>query len=273
MEESILTVSGLSVSYEVRGEAVEAVRGVDLQVSSGSVLAIIGASGAGKSSIALALAGLHDRDSVEVSGKVVINGRNLLDMSDKELDAIRGRSVGMIFQDSRGGLDPTTKVVSQLVDAVRRNRGVKRDVALTEAWDRLRNVGVSEELLRKAPYAHQLSSGLCQRVMIAMALAADPPLLIADEPTGSLDVTRQAQIIKLLKDCVESRKLALVFITHDLSLASVLADHVLVMRDGVLVEHGSLSRIMMSPGNEYTATMLDAWRRSLKFGEDQHASS
>lgn len=260
MGEQVLTVRKLSVIYSGRGEKVEAVRDVDFSLAAGSVLGIIGGSGAGKSSIALALACLHDQQAARVTGEVVFQNEDLLSMTERQLDSVRGGRLGMIFQDPRGSLDPSMKVVRQVEEALRLHRDMSSAEARELALVRLADAGVGGEVLARAPYAHQLSSGLCQRVMITIALAGDPALLVADEPTGALDVTTQARIIALLKRKQRSSGLAMVFITHDLGLVAAIADTILVMRDGRAVEHGTTSGILNRPAHDYTRRLLQAWK-------------
>ncbi|RJQ43791.1 MAG: ABC transporter ATP-binding protein [Gaiellales bacterium] len=262
MNDTVLRVNDLHVAYVKEDSVVEAVKGVDFSVSAGSVLAIIGGSGAGKSSVALAVAGLHDQRKARVTGKVILEHDDIIQMSEDQLDDIRGARVGMIFQDSRGALDPTMKVVNQVAEAIRRHHHLSREEARTEALKRLHSAGVAKDLLRHAPYAHQLSSGLCQRVMISIALAGDPILLVADEPTGSLDLTRQAQIMRLLRERVAASGLGMILITHDLGLATSIADDLLVMRGGSQVEYGPCEEVIKSPGHEYTNELFGLWRQT-----------
>lgn len=267
MNEPLLQVRNLNVTYMHESDEVKAVRDISFSVSPGSVLAILGGSGAGKSSIALALPGLHERAVAEVTGEVMFCGRDILLMDEGQLDSLRGREIGMMFQDPRRSLDPTMKVENQVAEAVRLHHGLSRDEALVDARSRLASVGVSERLLQDAPYAHQLSSGLCQRAMMAIALTGDPELLIADEPTGSLDLTRQAQIISLLKERQADTGLAMVFITHDLGLAAAVADELLIVHEGEAVDYGSCETVMKSPGHPYSASMLSAWRDGFSLGD------
>lgn len=263
MTAPLLQVRDLSVSYQANGSEVEAVRGASFSVAAGSVLAIIGGSGSGKSSIAMALPGLHDARNTRVAGEVLFDGADILKLEEAQLDQLRGGGMAMVFQDSRGSLDPTMKVVNQVAETVRLHSGASRSESVAESRERLAGVGIGEDLLRVAPYPHQLSSGLCQRVMIAIALAGAPKLLIADEPTGSLDLTLQAQVIALLKERSRAENLSMVFITHDLGLAALVADDLLVMHDGVVVENGPCASIMDSPYHEYTKDMMAAWKDSI----------
>lgn len=273
MSGTLLQAKGLSVSYHRDEGDVLAVEDVNFSVASGSILVIIGASGAGKSSLALALSGLHDRSRVHVAGEILFQGNNIVDIPEDELDRLRGDKVGMIFQDPRGSLDPTMKVERQVAEAIRLHRDISAHDAADEARQQLIQAGVSDSILSKAPYAHQLSSGLCQRVMVAIALAGDPLLLIADEPTGSLDLTRQAQIISLLQQQVRENDLGMIFITHDLGIAAAIADQLLVMNKGSVIEYGSSKDVLAMPRHEHTAALINAWRGVSSSEGEQIATS
>lgn len=260
MNGALLRVSDLRVTYKSGQSPVQAVRGVSFAVNAGQVLAIIGGSGAGKSSIARALPCLHDHRTTWVAGEVSFSGKNIFSMSEKELDRLRGIEIGMIFQDPRQSLDPAMKVEKQVAEAIRVHRAISGHAAREEAREMLADVGIGPELMSIAPYAHQLSSGLCQRAMIAIALAGGPKLLIADEPTGSLDLTRQAQIIALLMERLRSTGLGMIFITHDLGLAAAIADDILVLFEGEAVDYGPRGSILNAPQHPHTSAMLAAWR-------------
>jgi len=236
-----------------------AVRDVSFEMQPGMALGIIGESGAGKTSLALALMGLHDPDRVVLSGDIKFKGTNLLELSENQRRRVRGSGMGMIFQDSSGGLDPSMRVVDQVAEALRIHRGAGRREAVQMAFERLARVGVPGEILSVAPYAYQLSGGLCQRAMIAAALACDPDLLIADEPTSALDVTLQAQIIALLNERRAETRLGVIFISHDLALVSSFADEIIVLHGGEVVEHGSCLEVLRSPKHEYTRNLIAAW--------------
>jgi ABC-type dipeptide/oligopeptide/nickel transport system ATPase component len=262
----LLTVKNLCVEYRGDGVQVDAVSDVGFDLPVSSTLGIIGGSGAGKSSIAKALAGLLDTSSTRVSGEVTFEGNDILAMSESEWDQLRGSRIGMIFQDPRGSLDPTMRVTNQLAEAIRLHKNTSRSESKREAIHRLADVGIDEELLGAAPYAHQLSTGLCQRAMIAIALAGGPSLLIADEPTGALDVTTQARIIALLKQKQLDFSLSIIFITHDLALAARFADRLLVMREGIAVESGSVDAILHEPKQDYTRELVWTWKEAFAHG-------
>lgn len=256
--EILLAVSNLNITRRNGTGSRKVVRDINFEVRSGEVLGIVGESGAGKTSLALALMGLHDQ-SVEVNGEILFGGKNLLGLDENGLCSVRGAGIGMIFQDSSGALDPSMKVLDQVAEAIMLNRGVKRAAARRLALDILAGAGVDAEVLAAAPYAFQLSGGLCQRSMVAAALAGEPALLIADEPTSSLDVTLQAQIIALLNARRLATGMAIVFISHDLALVSGFADEILVLHGGGIVERGDCTAVLMKPRHPYTRELIAAW--------------
>lgn len=255
----LFQVTDLSVTY--RGsKPYTAVDRVSFSIERGATLGIIGESGAGKTTLALALTGLLDSAAAAVSGKAELEGRNLLKMSEPELCKVRGSEIGMIFQDPRGSLDPSVRIDAQVSETIRAQRKISRSESLSLAQKQLADTGVGREVLAAAPYAYQLSGGLAQRAMIAMALACSPRLLIADEPTSSLDVTLQAGIIRLLSKLQKRDGLAMVFISHDLALVSVVAERILVLREGRVVEYGDKKIILSHPSHEYTRDLIRAWK-------------
>lgn len=260
MSDALLSVSGLSVRFRDKS-AGAAVSNVSFELRAGSVFGIIGESGAGKSSLALALMGLQDSRQAEVSGEVRFRGTNLLDLNESELCKVRGSGIGMIFQDSMGALDPSMKVVDQLAEVIRMDQEVSRSKSRRLAVQQLKLVGIGEDLLTAAPHAYQLSGGLCQRAMIAMALACNPDVLIADEPTSSLDLRLQAQIIALLNEQRRATGLSIVFISHDLALVSRVADDILVLHEGASVESGKCSEILNNPSHAYTKGLIGIWKQ------------
>ncbi|MHB8858405.1 MAG: ABC transporter ATP-binding protein [Thermoleophilia bacterium] len=272
VDERLLQVSNLTIARKGGAGSHVVLRGISFEVKPGMVLGIVGESGAGKTSLALALMGLLDMGSVEVSGEINFHGQNLASMEDDELCRVRGSGIGMIFQDSSGALDPSMKVLDQVAEAVVLNRGVKRAEARRIALDILAGTNVDAEILAVAPYAFQLSGGLCQRSMVAAALAGEPELLVADEPTSSLDVTLQAQIISLLNARRLSTGMAIVFISHDLALVSSFADEILVIHGGEVVEHGSCAEVLVKPMHEYTRELITAWDDGQAGGGANHAS-
>ncbi len=258
MSGHILEVEALTVTYRGRNGPVEAVADLEFRLKSGSTLGIIGESGAGKTSIGLALAGLLDRKYADVSGSARFRGRELLDLPEKEMAGVRGSGIGMLFQDPVASLDPTMRVADQVAESISL-RGIARgEEARLRAFKELADVGIDEPTLVAAPYAHQLSGGQCQRVQIAAALAGSPDLLIADEPTSSLDMTRQKQVIELLMARLRREDMAMIFISHDLLLVAGIAEQLLVMREGRAVESGPCVRVLSQPADSYTAELIEA---------------
>ncbi|MEQ1950783.1 ABC transporter ATP-binding protein [Mesorhizobium sp. CN2-181] len=253
----ILSVRDLRVGFRTLDGTVNAVKGVNLRVDAGETVAIVGESGSGKSQTMMAAMGLLASNG-SASGAVEYRGRNLLGLSKSELNKIRGSKISMIFQEPMTSLDPLYTVGSQLVEPIRRHRGLDAKAAHAEALRLLELVRIPEPRRRLRSYPYEMSGGQRQRVMIAMALANDPDILIADEPTTALDVTVQAQILKLLADLQRKLGMAIVFITHDLGIVRRLADRVYVMRSGEVVEEGATQVIFSAPQHAYTKMLLAA---------------
>ncbi len=252
-EPALLEVSGLSVSY---GDST-VVDGLTLQVSPGRCLGIIGESGAGKSQAFLAMLGLSG-ESAQVRGQARLRGEDLLGGGAR---AQRGRRVAMIFQDPLTSLTPHLRVGEQIAEPLMLHRGLSRAQAMDRAAQLLEQVRVGDVPRRLRQYPHELSGGMRQRVMIAIALACDPDLLIADEPTTALDVSVQAQLLALLRQLIVERGMALIVVTHDMGVIAALADDVVVMRGGRVVEQGAVARILSTPEHEYTRALLAATPR------------
>ncbi len=251
----LLEVRGLSVSFDTDDGMVHAVRDVSFTVPRGGVLGIVGESGCGKSVSCHALLKLLPGNA-RVTGEARFNGRDLLQLTAKELNAVRGREIAMIFQDPAASLNPVHAVGTQIAESLRLHRGMSRDAAKAEALRLLDRVGMPEARRRLGEYPHQLSGGMNQRVMIAMALACRPALLIADEPTTALDVTIQVQILNLLRDLQAEYGMALVLITHDLGVIAEMADEVAVMYAGTMVERSTATALFRAPAHPYTAGLL-----------------
>ena len=235
----LLSVGDLRVQFRRRGRRpVHAVDGVSFDVEPGETIGVVGESGCGKSVTSLAILGLLPRRGVQVGGSVRFGGRELLKLSDAELREIRGRHIAMIFQDPMTSLNPVLTVGRQITEVLRRHFGKKGDDATREAVSLLDAVGIPAARRRVEDYPHQLSGGMRQRAMIAMALACQPKLLIADEPTTALDVTIQAQILDLLREIVDERDAALLLITHDLGVVAGMCETVHVMYAGRFIESG-----------------------------------
>ena len=256
-----LDVRDLRVEFPTEDGLVRAVDGVSFSLQRGQTLAIVGESGSGKSVTSQAIMGLHNRKSANISGEVILEGEDLIAMSDEGVRKLRGQKMAMIFQDPLSSLHPFYTVGKQLVEAVRVHQDVSKDAARKQAIAMLDRVGIPNPDRRADDYPHQLSGGMRQRVMIAMALLNSPTLLIADEPTTALDVTVQAQILELLKDLQRDFNTAIIVITHDLGVVADMADEVVVMYGGRLVEHGSVHDIFHRPEMPYTLGLLASMPR------------
>jgi peptide/nickel transport system ATP-binding protein len=255
----LLSVCDLRVGFITEGGRVQAVDGVSFDLSPGEVLAIVGESGSGKSATAQALIGLNRSRNARIEGSVRLRGTELLDASERELQRVRGERIAMIFQDPMTSFNPVYRLGDQIAEAIRAHRPeVDKEEAQGRAVELLDSVGIPDAARRVDDYPHQFSGGMRQRAMIAMALALEPEVLIADEPTTALDVTVQAQILRLLARLNQERGLATILITHDLGVVAEVADHVLVMHGGRIAERGSLDEVFYSPKDPYTRRLLSA---------------
>ncbi|MEI4279484.1 ABC transporter ATP-binding protein [Klenkia terrae] len=258
MTAPLLEVSGLRVRLPSRtGAMLPAVDGVDLTVHAGEVLGVAGESGSGKTMTALATLGLLPHGA-RTDGSIRLAGRELLTLSDKQLRSVRGREVAMVAQDPRTALHPMLSIERQLTEHLRHHHGVGRKAARDEAADLLDQVRIPDPRAALARYPHEFSGGMRQRIAIASALAARPSLLIADEPTTALDVTVQAGILRLLDRLRRERGLAVLIITHDLGVLSSIADRLVVMYAGRVVESGTTADVLASARHPYTHGLLDA---------------
>ncbi len=255
--ETILSVKDLRVRFRTLDGAVEAVKGINIHVNAGETVAVVGESGSGKSQTMMAAMSLLASNG-EATGSVDYRGRNLLKLSKSELNKVRGAKISMIFQEPMTSLDPLYSIGNQLIEPIRRHRGLGAAQAREEALKLLRLVHIPDPERRMKSYPHEMSGGQRQRVMIAMALANDPDILIADEPTTALDVTIQAQILMLLAELQRKLGMAIVFITHDLGIVRRFADRVYVMRQGEVVEEGEAEAIFVNPQHAYTKMLLAA---------------
>ncbi len=256
-----LGVYGLTTRFRMVAHTVHAVDDLSFQVTPGETLAIVGESGSGKSVSMLSVMRLLDGRNVKMSGSVSFFDRtgaacDLMTADERTLSRIRGGDLAMIFQDASASLNPLFSVGDQIAETVQLHRGNDRKAAWAEAVELLRQVGIAAPEQRAHDYPHQLSGGMRQRAMIAIALAGEPLLLIADEPTTALDVTIQAQILDLLKELQRERGLAIILVTHDLGVVADFADRVLVMYAGQLVEQGEANAVLSAPRHPYTASLL-----------------
>lgn len=260
--DSILQVKNLTVSFQGREQEIEAVRGVSFEVKRGETLGIVGESGSGKSVTARSIMRLlPSPPSFMKDGEVIFLGQDLAQYSEKEMEAIRGKDMGMIFQDPMTSLNPTIKIGKQIAESLIKHQKLSKKEAKKEAIEMLKLVGIRDSERRFEQYPHEFSGGMRQRVMIAIALACRPALLIADEPTTALDVTVQAQILNLMKNIQERFGTSIILITHDLGVVAGMCDQVLVMKDGVIVERGSTTEIFENPQHPYTLKLLHALPR------------
>ncbi len=253
----VLTVRDLNVRFRLHDGEVHAVKHVDLEVARGETVAIVGESGSGKSQAVMAAMGLLASNGY-ATGSVRYRGDEMLGLSERELNRIRGAKITMIFQEPMTSLDPFYKVGDQIAEPLVAHGGMSRKAARERAVELMRLVQIQQPERRVDAYPHELSGGQRQRVMIAMALANDPDILIADEPTTALDVTIQAQILELLKSLQTRLGMAVIFITHDLGIVRRIADRVYVMRAGEVVEDGPVARIFARPAHDYTKMLLAA---------------
>ncbi len=254
---SALTVEGLTV--EIDGASV--VDGVSFTVGVGEVMALVGESGCGKSMTALALLGLLPDAAQIVRGKIVLDDTDLVALSERAMRRVRGSELSIIFPEATASLDPLTTVGSQVAEAYALHHRVSRSAAWSKARDMLAAVGIPDPELRLGQYPFELSGGMCQRVMIAMALICGPRVLVADEPTTALDVTIQAQILDLMKRLVAERGTAIVLITHDMGVVADVADRVAVMYAGRIAEIAPVDELFAHPRHAYTALLLAAMPR------------
>ena len=254
----ILDVRGLKTVFKTRGGEVHAVNSVSFTLAPGELLGVVGESGSGKSVTMMSLIGLLPSPPADVrGGQVLFGGRDLLQASEKQLRAIRGSEIGFVFQDPMTSLNPVFTIGFQIMEPLRKHMGMTRAQAAARALDLLELVGIPDAKRRLGDYPHQFSGGMRQRVMIAIALACNPKVLIADEPTTALDVTIQAQILELVKDLRQKLGMAIVWITHDLGVIAGIADRVMVMYGGQVVEHGSVTELFADPRHPYTRALLE----------------
>jgi len=257
MSKTILEVKDLRINFKTYAGLVHAVRGVNFDLKEGETLAIVGESGSGKSVTSNALMKLIPQPpGIYESGQILFNGRDLVPLTDKEMSKVRGNEIAMIFQDPMTSLNPTMKVGRQITEVILQHKKVSKDEAKKRAIELLTQVGIPFPEKRYNQYPHEFSGGMRQRVVIAIALAADPKLLIADEPTTALDVTIQAQILELMKEIQKNSQTSIIFITHDLGVVANIADRVAVMYAGQIVEYGTVNDIFYNPKHPYTWGLL-----------------
>ncbi|MBN9673039.1 dipeptide ABC transporter ATP-binding protein [Roseibium aggregatum] len=255
---SVLEIKDLTVEFPSRRSVFVAVDDVTLNVEAGKILGVVGESGAGKSTVGNAVIGLLQEPGQISHGEVFLHGKRIDNLKDREKRRLRGRRIGMIFQDPLTSLDPLQTVESQLVETIRTHLPLSRKEARERAVDLIASVGIPDPRERIKQYPHQFSGGMRQRVVIALALCAEPELVIADEPTTALDVSIQAQILELMKRLCEERGVAMLVITHDMGVIAEITDHVAVMYRGRLVEYGETGQVLGAPGHPYTKSLISA---------------
>ncbi|WP_027965133.1 ABC transporter ATP-binding protein [Halalkalibacillus halophilus] len=261
-EENILEVKDLRTSFFIEGEEVKAVDGVTFDVPKGQTLGIVGESGSGKSISALSILQLIGHPGKIVGGEINFKGENLLDFSEKQIRQIRGNKISMIFQEPMTSLNPTYTVGQQIREALKIHQGLGKQKGTDKAIELLELVGIPSPQKRVTQYPFELSGGMRQRVMIAMALACNPELLIADEPTTALDVTIQAQILELIKELQQEIGMSVIMITHDLGVVAETCDYVAVMYCGKVVEYADVRTLFKNPRHPYTVGLLNSLPRS-----------
>lgn len=259
MSEELLSVTDLKMYFHTRDGVVKAVDGVSYTLNRGETLGVVGESGSGKSVHALTMMKLIPMPPGKIEGgDVVFKGRSLLDMAEDEIRKIRGNEIAMIFQDPMTSLNPVFRIGRQLAEPLQVHKGMSRSEANARAVELLRLVGIPHPESRVRDYPHQFSGGMRQRAMIAMALACDPDILIADEPTTALDVTIQAQILELMQEIQKRTGSAIIMITHDLGVVADMADRILVMYAGRPVEYGTTDEVFYKPMHPYTWGLMDS---------------
>ncbi len=252
----LLEVDGLTTTFQSDFGTNISVDHIHFHVDKGETVCIVGESGCGKSVTSLSIMGLLARDGKVTDGTVQFDGMNLFAMTEKELDAVRGNQITMIFQDPLTSLNPVFTIGSQITESIRTHMGLSKEEAVKRAETLLQRVGMPDAKRSMKKYPHTLSGGMRQRAMIAMALSCNPKLLIADEPTTALDVTIQAQIMKLLRELQQENGMSIILITHDIGLVARMADRVLIMYAGQLIEEAPVKELFRNPKHPYTQALL-----------------
>ncbi len=256
--DSLLKVEGLQVQFQTKKGVNTSVDGVSFSIGKGEILGIVGESGCGKSVTSLSILQLLGTNAKISQGSIKLSGRELLGLSEEEMCKIRGNEIAMIFQDPMTALNPTLTIGEQLIEPLVIHQGYSKADARKEAVEVLKKVGIAAPEKRMKEYPHQLSGGIRQRVMIAMAVSCAPKLLIADEPTTALDVTIQAQILELMLELRQNMETAIILITHDMGVVAETADNILVLYAGKVVEYGSVKDIFNAPKHPYTQGLLSS---------------
>jgi len=255
---SILSVRGLKIGFRTQAGKTPIIRDVSFDLNEGEILGIVGETGAGKSVTGFSICGLLSTQATVDGGEIVYKGRNLLELSEKEMLAVRGREISMIFQRYREALNPVFTIGSQLISVIRKRQGLSDQIARAEAVDLLDTVGIERSELVMKLYSHQLSGGMCQRVVIALAFACKPTILIADELATGLDVVIQARIMEMIKDLVTKAGVSAILISHDLAVVSENCDSVVVLYRGQVAEKGEVDSVINNPLHPYTNGLVDS---------------
>lgn len=255
---SIIEIKNLSVSFDGKKTAVKALDNVNLTLDHQEVLAVLGESGSGKSVLCKAILGILPKNAEVTSGEILFDGEDILKLSEKQLNLIRGKKLAMIFQEPLMSLNPAMSIGKQIAEAAAMHKKLSKKDAKQRALELMELCGIDNPKMRYFQYPHQFSGGLAQRAVIAIALAADPSVLIADEPTTSLDIRIQSGIISLLKDLQKKTGISVMFITHDISVASSVAQRACIMSRGRLIEEGTLENIINAPLHQYTKSMISS---------------
>jgi oligopeptide transport system ATP-binding protein len=257
--EKVLQVKDLNISFHTFAGEVKAIRGVSFDLLKGETLAIVGESGSGKSVTTKSIMRLLPEHNSEIKGgEILFEGKDLTKLNDKQMQKIRGKEISMIFQDPMTSLNPTMKIGNQIMEPLIKHQNMSKQAARERAVELLKLVGIPKPEIRVNQYPHQFSGGMRQRVVIAIALACNPKILIADEPTTALDVTIQAQILELMKDLQKKIDTSIIFITHDLGVVANVADRVAVMYGGKIVEIGTADEIFYNPQHPYTWGLISS---------------
>ena len=256
VNEELLQIRELSVSFRIKDSYYPAVEQVSLSLRKNEILAIVGESGCGKSTLATSIVGLHNPNNTKTEGQILYNGQNLVKFDEKQFNQVRGNNIGFIFQDPLSALNPLMRIGSQIEEAIVTHSKLPKKERVELVLDLLQQVGISNPKRVAKQFPHQLSGGMRQRIMIAIALANKPDVIIADEPTTALDVTIQAQILDLLKSLQKENESGILLITHDLGVVAEVADRVAVMYAGQIIEQAPVTELFNNPKHPYTRSLL-----------------
>lgn len=257
-KKNVLNVKNMNVSFKSHGQEVKAVRGVSFSVDQGEIVGLVGESGSGKSVTMKAVMGILPDNAERTAESIFLNERELKDLSDEECRKVRGKEMTMIFQDPMTALNPLKKIGSQIEEVIIRQKKCSKNEAKEKALEMLKKVGIPNPEVRLGQYPHEFSGGMRQRVLIAMALACEPELLIADEPTTALDVTIQAQILDLLHELKDEFRTSIMLITHDMGVVATVCSKVIIMYGGLVMESGTVEEVFYEPKHPYTKALLKA---------------